>query len=122
MPETNRGRKPFTEFPSPLHQDDAQLVTAGADGYVCTGCGGDVPGGMLVHPDVVARGTRKGSEELVVVGVYARAGTDGWVTHACGTLAGKFREINGPLDETEKQQRARNRDAAVRAARREGES
>lgn len=68
----------FTPFPVPVHPEDTPLVQHAGAFYTCSGCGGEVRDGMWLH-EVVEAG--------MVVGLLARAGADGAVTHLCGKAA-----------------------------------
>lgn len=112
----NLGRSEFREFPAPLDDTDVPLFRPAGLEYACSGCGGVIPGGMHVHADVVRRG-----KKLLVLGIWAQEGTDGRVTHACGTTAGLFDKANGPKDAEAKAGRARIRERALAMARVEGD-
>ena len=88
----NWGRDEFTPFREPLDAGDEPILRPNGVHYRCTGCGGDIPGGMLVHTDTVLR-----HDEPMIVGMYAREGNDGPVTHACGTLTDMFDTVSEGL-------------------------
>jgi hypothetical protein len=106
IPPNGAGKK-FTAFPEPVDQDDAPILRPNGEHYQCTGCKGEIPGGMLVHTDVAVR-----SNKVVIIGMYAREGYDGPVTHACGTMARMYDEVNNAIEE-----RATRQQKAARAAR-----
>lgn len=68
----------FTPFPVPVNSGDIPLVTHVGFDYKCTGCGGPVPDGMWLHETIV---------DGMVVGLVARSGPDGPVTHKCGQVS-----------------------------------
>jgi hypothetical protein len=112
MYSENLGRDTFTEFLNPIDNDDKPLYRPEGQDYRCVGCGGVIPGGMHVIPDVVRRG-----DDMIVVGIKATAGANGPVSHACGTCQSQFEDVNGPLAEARKQHNKVLREHALRAAR-----
>jgi hypothetical protein len=66
----------FTPFPEPSAADGRPLVHAVGSDYVCTGCGGVVPGGVWFFEHI---------EDGMVVGIVARlGGTNAPIVHECG--------------------------------------
>jgi hypothetical protein len=66
----------FKPFRNPLTPNDTPMVQAVGFDYICTGCGGTLPGGAWLYPKL--------SKDMVV-GITAKAGgPDAPVVHQCG--------------------------------------
>jgi hypothetical protein len=68
----------FTPFIEPSREGGQALFhTVGLD-YICTGCGGTIPGGAWFFENI---------EDGMVVGIIARAGgADAPIVHQCGEV------------------------------------
>lgn len=68
----------FEPFPVPVHRGDTPLVQHAGYDYICTGCGGRVPDGVIIHETV---------RDGMVVGMRMDGGPDGEFRHQCGEIA-----------------------------------